>query len=278
MAAPIHRIGIIVGQSNGQGSPPNTTEGGADFAATTLADNSAVKWVCSDNFGEHTTKANLGMVPWGDTIGNAQRMPHFGPEQQIGARAVAAGWTSNGNTFTILKWTHNGTAIAKFCPGGVAGNAAGVPGADWYRFHRVLTLGRPPVNRFKWYHYIMQGESDCDTTDGSLAKAQALGANQLALYNAMAAVIGQPSANGCLIGKICVNVWGVNQPTVGPWVPDGRASQVAIQAANPSLIGLVDNDSRTLYTQDSLHYKGAAQHAQGDDVMDHPGNGWLAWA
>ena len=270
----IHRVGIIIAQSNGQGSPPNTTEGGADFAATTIANNAAVRFVASDNFGEHQSVAQLGMVSWADTIGNASRMPHFGPEQKIGARAVAAGWTSGGNTFTILKWTHNGTPIANFCPKNVGGNGA-TNGVDWYRFHRVLTLGRPPVSTFRWYSYIMQGESDCDITDGSLAKAQALGANQLALYNAMCAVVGKTAANGFLIGKICVNVWGAGQPTTGPWVPDGRASQVAIQAANPSIIGLVDNDGRTLYSQDNLHYMGASQHAQGDDVMDHPTNGWL---
>lgn len=271
---PIHRVGVLWGQSNCQGA---STDNGADFAATALVRNTAVRFVASDNFGEHTSVDTLATVPWGDTVGNPSRSPHFGPEQKIGARAVTAGWTSNGNTFTILKWTHNGTPVAKFSPRGLAGNGASTDGVDWYRLNRVLTLGRPPVSDFRWYIYGMQGESDCDTTDGSLAQANALGANQLALYNAICAVVGKPARNGCLLGRINVNAWGASQASVGTWVPQGIASQNAIAAANPSLVRLVTNDSRPM-ASDSLHYTGAGQHASGDDVMDHPTGGWLVAA
>jgi hypothetical protein len=263
-------FGADGGQSNDQGSPANTTEGGADFAAGSLPPNPSVLWAASDNFGEHSMAEALGMVPWGDIIGNAQRMPHHGREQKFAARAVEAGWTSNGNIFRYAKWTHNGTPISHFMPGGVGGNPIGTPGVDYYRFRRVITLACPVATDFEWFYSWAQGESDCDTADGSLAQANALGDNQILLYSIMAAVIGKP-AKVCVLQQIPNGVWGVNQPSVGPWVPQGRASIQAkhnTTAPDGCPIRVMNVDDQPLYTQDHLHLTSAAMHAIGDRLFD----------
>ncbi|UOF77283.1 carbohydrate esterase [Caudoviricetes sp.] len=264
------RVWLHGGQSNGQGSAPNTTEGGADFLAGSYAPNASVIWAANDNFGEHTSVASLGMIPWGDVVGNAQRMPHHGHEQQIAARAVAEGWTTGGNTLRMGKWTHNGTPVAKFCPGGIAGNPVGTPGVDYYRLRRVLTLACPTATDFEWVYSWAQGESDCDTADGSLAQANALGTNQIALYSHVASIIGKP-AKVCLLQQIPIGVWGVNQPSVGPWVAEGRASILAMHnsnAADGCPIRVVNVDDLALYTQDHLHLNSASMHTAGDRFFE----------
>lgn len=242
MAIPVNPVILLCGQSNEQGSPPNTTEGGADFAANTLSPDSSIRFACSDNFGEHTSPGALGMVPWGDTIGDGNRMPHFGPEQTLGATLKAAGWTN----ITILKWVHNGQPINNFVPGG----------ADWYRLHRVITVGRPAATRITVFSHIMQGEADALSTS-SAAQANDWGNRYNNHFAAVTAAVGQPITGGKIISRVHSGIYGINQSTTAPYVANVRAAQASVADH------LIDTDSYQLYTQDILHYKAAAQHAQG---------------
>lgn len=250
MAIPAYPLIILAGQSNCQGSSPSPSgpEGGVDFAATTLTPDASVRFFASDNFGEHTSVASMGMVSWGSTINNASLAPHFGPEQQCAATLKANGWTN----MTFLKWTHNGQPITNFIPGGV----------DHFRLHRVLTLGRPR-QVFTPFFYYHQGETDA-LAGGSQAQADAWGANFTLIYNAVTAAVGKTLVGGKLIGRINVNIYNTvdgdnssGQTVTAPWVANVRTQQ-----AN-SADHLIDTDSFPRYSQDHLHFTGAGQHAHG---------------
>lgn len=246
MAIPVNPVIILGGQSNMQGSSPSPQgpEGGADYAAGTMTPDPSIRFFASDNFGEHTAPGALGMVPWGDTIGDGQRAPHHGPEQKLGASLKAAGWTN----ITILKWTHNGTIISHFMPGGV----------DHYRLHRVIQGGHGRGSTITSFFVWMQGCSDAVAADSSLTQANAWGSNYDILYAAVAAAIGQAPRGGKIIGRINNNIYGAAQATTAPWVSNVRAEQARV--ANQ----LINTDGLTLYSQDQLHYTSAGQHAFGD--------------
>ncbi len=240
---------VVGGQSNTQGSSPSPggVEGGADFAAGTMPPDPTIGFCANDNFGEHTARAPLGMVPWGDTIGNGLRAPHHGPEQKLGARLKAAGWTN----ITILKWTHNGTIISAFLPGG----------ADWYRLQRVITAGHPPATNITPFFIWMQGESDALSTS-SLAQANDWGNKYNTLYAAVTAAVGKPLVGGKIIGRIHNDIYGASQPSIAPYVANVRAEQARVADH------LIDCDGLALYPQDHLHYPSASQHAFGDSIAD----------
>lgn len=245
MAIPVNPVIILWGQSNTQGSPPNTTEGGADFAATTLPVDSSIRFVCSDNFGEHTSVGSMGMVPWGDTVGgDGSRMPHFGPEQQCAAALKAAGWTN----MTFLKWVHNGQPINNFRPGG----------ADWYRLHRVITIGRPRAATITPFLYGFQGEADALSTS-SQAQADDWGNRFQDLFNQVQAAVGQPLVGGKMCGRLCSAIYGGNQGTTAPYVPNVRAAQMAAATSGR----WINSDSFAIYGQDLLHFTGAGMHQHG---------------
>ncbi len=250
MALPTNPVIILAGQSNTQGSSPSPggPEGGADFAATTLATDNSIRFVASDNFGEHTSVAGLGMVSWGDTVNNALRAPHFGPEQTCGAVLKAAGWTN----ITILKWTHNGQAISNFLPGG----------ADHYRLHRVLTLGRPRGATITPFFYFMQGEADALASESSAAQANDWGNRYNTMYAAVTAAVGHTPRGGKIIGRVSSGIYGAGQGVTAPYLSNVRAAQAA--TANY----LINTDGYALYAQDTLHYTGAAMHQHGTDLAN----------
>jgi len=268
MGIPRYPVIILGGQSNMQGSTPQTTgpEGGRDFQAGTMTPDASIRFFASDNFGEHTAPAALGMVPWGSTLDSGTLVPHHGPEQKLGADLKAAGWTN----ITILKWTHNGTIISHFCPGGVAGNAANTPGVDWYRLHRVIHGGRPKASGITPFFIWMQGESDAVATDSSQAQADAWGTNFSGLFSAVQSAVGTTLIGGKMIGRININIYNTTdgdnstgQTATAPWVANVRACQAA-QAAK-----LFDLDSKARYSQDHLHFTSAGQHSFGADIAAH---------